>query len=159
MRVLLLGSGGREHALARSFSLDPSVTELHCAPGNPGTAALGDNHVIDPVDPVAVAELAGRLRPDLVVIGPEAPLIAGVGDAVRRAGIPCFGPDQAAAKIEGSKAFAKEIMAAAKVPTATSRVCENAAQVGEALDAFGPPYVVKDDGLAAGKGVIVTSDR
>jgi len=159
VRVLVLGSGGREHALARSFSLDPSVTELHCAPGNPGTAALGDNHVVDPADPVAVAELAGRLHPDLVVIGPEAPLIAGVGDAVRRAGIPCFGPDQAAAKIEGSKAFAKEIMAAAKVPTATSRVCETAAQVAAALDAFGPPYVVKDDGLAAGKGVVVTSDR
>ncbi|GAA1789756.1 phosphoribosylamine--glycine ligase [Actinomadura chokoriensis] len=159
MRVLVLGSGGREHALARALHRDPAVTALHCAPGNPGTAEIAANHQLDPCDPTAVTELAGRLRADLVVIGPEAVLVAGVGDALRTAGIPCFGPDRAAARIEASKAFAKEIMAAAGVPTADARVCDTTAQVEEALDAFGPPYVVKDDGLAAGKGVIVTGDR
>ncbi|MGH3239382.1 MAG: phosphoribosylamine--glycine ligase, partial [Spirillospora sp.] len=159
MRVLVLGSGGREHALARALRRDPAVTALHCAPGNPGTAAIADNHQIDPADPVAVTELAGRLRVDLVVVGPEAVLVAGVGDALRKAAIPCFGPDRAAARIEASKAFAKEIMAAAGVPTADARVCDTTVQVEEALDAFGPPYVVKDDGLAAGKGVVVTDDR
>jgi phosphoribosylamine---glycine ligase len=159
VRVLVLGSGGREHALVRALRNDPVVTALHCAPGNAGTADLADNHVLDPTDPVAVVELAGRLNSTLVVIGPEAPLIAGVADALRRAGIPCFGPDAEAARIEGSKAFAKEIMSAAGVPTAAARVCENVGQVEEALGEFGPPYVVKDDGLAAGKGVVVTTDR
>ncbi|GAA4139025.1 phosphoribosylamine--glycine ligase [Actinomadura keratinilytica] len=159
MRVLVLGSGGREHAIARALSLDPAVTALHCAPGNPGTAALGDNHALNATDPTAVVALARRLRAELVVVGPEAPLMAGVGDALREAGIPCFGPDRAAARIEGSKAFAKEVMAAAGVPTAASHVCESAQQAEAALDAFGPPYVVKDDGLAAGKGVVVTEDR
>ncbi|MFD0683669.1 phosphoribosylamine--glycine ligase [Actinomadura fibrosa] len=159
MRVLVLGSGGREHALARALHRDPVVTALHCAPGNPGTAEIADNHHLDPLDPTAVTELAARLGIDLVVVGPEAVLMAGVGDAVRSAGIPCFGPDRAAARIEGSKAFAKEVMEAAGVPTAASRVCENDGQAEEALDAFGPPYVVKDDGLAAGKGVVVTGDR
>jgi phosphoribosylamine--glycine ligase len=159
VRVLLLGSGGREHAIARALRLDPAVTALHCAPGNAGTAEIADNHVLDPTDPVAVVELARRIRPELVVIGPEAVLIAGVADAVRRAGIPCFGPDSAAAEIEGSKAFAKEIMEAAGVPTAAARVCESDDEVRAALDLFGPPYVVKDDGLAAGKGVVVTEER
>jgi phosphoribosylamine---glycine ligase len=159
VRVLVLGSGGREHALARALHRDPAVTALHCAPGNPGTAEIAANHQLDPLDPTAVTELAARLGIELVVVGPEAVLMAGVGDAVRRAGVPCFGPDKEAARIEGSKAFAKEIMAAAGVPTADSRVCETTAQVEEALDAFGAPYVVKDDGLAAGKGVVVTRDR
>ncbi|TDE27674.1 phosphoribosylamine--glycine ligase [Actinomadura sp. 6K520] len=159
MRVLVLGSGGREHALARALHRDPAVTALHCAPGNPGTAEIAANHRLDPTDPVAVTELAGRLRADLVVAGPEAVLVAGVGDALRRAGVPCFGPDRAAARIEASKAFAKEIMAKAGVPTADARICESAAAADEALDSFGPPYVVKDDGLAAGKGVVVTEDR
>ncbi|TMQ91867.1 phosphoribosylamine--glycine ligase [Actinomadura soli] len=159
MRVLVLGSGGREHALARALHRDHAVTALHCAPGNPGTAGIADNHQLDPTDPTAVTELAERLRVELVVVGPEAVLVAGVGDALRRAGIPCFGPDRAAARIEASKAFAKEIMAEAGVPTADSRVCDTTTQVEEALDAFGPPYVVKDDGLAAGKGVVVTGDR
>ena len=106
-----------------------------------------------------MTELAGRLRPDLVVVGPEAVLVAGVGDALRGAGFACFGPDAAAARIEASKAFAKEVMAKAGVPTADARVCESASAADEALDAFGPPYVVKDDGLAAGKGVVVTEDR
>ncbi|RAY13565.1 phosphoribosylamine--glycine ligase [Actinomadura craniellae] len=159
MRVLLLGSGGREHALARALHRDPAVTMLHCAPGNPGTAEIADNHVLDPTDPVATAELAQRLSPELVVIGPEAPLVAGVADELRRRGVPVFGPDREAARIEGSKAFAKEVMAAAGVPTAAARVCESGAEVEAALDEFGPPYVVKDDGLAGGKGVVVTSDR
>ncbi|MFV2172587.1 phosphoribosylamine--glycine ligase [Actinomadura sp. LOL_016] len=159
MRVLVLGSGGREHALARALHRDPAVTALHCAPGNPGTAEIADNHQLDPTDPTAVTELAARLRVGLVVIGPEAPLVAGVGDALRRAGVPCFGPDREAARIEGSKAFAKEIMSAAGVPTADARVCESTSEAEAALDAFGPPYVVKDDGLAAGKGVVVTDDR
>ena len=159
MRVLVLGSGGREHALIRSLAQDPDVTALHCAPGNYGTSALADNHVLDPADPVSVVELAQRLGTGLVVIGPELPLVHGVADAVRQAGLLCFGPDRAAAEIEGSKAFAKEVMAEAGVPTGASRVCDDSGEVRDALDEFGPPYVVKDDGLAAGKGVVVTEDR
>jgi phosphoribosylamine--glycine ligase len=159
VRILLLGAGGREHAITRALRRDPAVTAIHCAPGNAGTAEIAENHVLDVTDPVAVVELARRLHPDLVVIGPEAPLMAGVADAVRQNGLPCFGPDAAAAQIEGSKAFAKEVMAAAGVPTATARVCSSAGEVAAALDEFGPPYVVKDDGLAAGKGVVVTTDR
>jgi len=159
VRILVLGSGGREHAITRALHRDPAVTDLHAAPGNPGTLQIAENHALDPTDVAAVTELAGRLRPDLVVVGPEAPLIAGVGDALRRAGIAVFGPDAAAARIEGSKAFAKEVMRAAGVPTADSRVCQTPEEVAAALELFGPPYVVKDDGLAAGKGVVVTEDR
>ncbi|WP_043619614.1 phosphoribosylamine--glycine ligase [Nonomuraea candida] len=159
MRVLVIGSGGREHALCRSLSLDPQVSELHCAPGNPGIEQVATVHPVDPLDPGQVAELARRLRVDLVVVGPEAPLVAGVGDAVREAGFACFGPSKDAAMIEGSKAFAKEIMKAADVPTARSRTCTTEAEAAAALDEFGAPYVVKDDGLAAGKGVVVTEDR
>ncbi|MFC3998075.1 phosphoribosylamine--glycine ligase [Nocardiopsis sediminis] len=159
MKALVLGGGGREHALVRALSLDPGVTDLHCAPGNPGTSELADNHVINVTDGLAVTELAARIRAELVVIGPEAPLVAGVADALRERGIPVFGPDRDAARLEGSKAFAKEVMEAAGVPTARARVCRSPGQVTEALDLFGPPYVVKNDGLAAGKGVVVTSDR
>ncbi|MEO3886797.1 phosphoribosylamine--glycine ligase [Nonomuraea sp. B5E05] len=159
MRVLVIGSGGREHALCRSLKLDPQVGELHCAPGNPGIEQVATVHAVDPLDPAQVAGLATRLRVDLVVVGPEAPLVAGVSDAVREAGIACFGPSSQAAMIEGSKAFAKEIMQAADVPTARSRTCDSEEQAAAALDEFGPPYVVKDDGLAAGKGVVVTDDR
>src|ERR1700709_240174 len=111
------------------------------------------------MDGPAVAALAVELGSDLVIVGPEAPLVAGVADAVRAVGIACFGPSAAAAQAEGSKAFAKQIMAAANVPTAQARVATTPDEVAAALDAFGPPYVVKDDGLAAGKGVVVTSDR
>ncbi|MGC0339617.1 phosphoribosylamine--glycine ligase [Streptomyces sp. SLBN-8D4] len=158
MKVLVIGNGAREHALCRSLSLDPGVSALHCAPGNAGIAEVAELHPVDALDGEAVAALAQRLAVDLVVVGPEAPLVAGVADAVREVGIPVFGPSGEAAQLEGSKAFAKEVMAAAEVPTARSYVCTTPEEVAEALDAFGAPYVVKDDGLAAGKGVVVTSD-
>ncbi|MFD7168679.1 phosphoribosylamine--glycine ligase [Streptomyces violascens] len=158
MKVLVIGGGAREHALCRSLSLDPDVTALYCAPGNAGIAEVAELHPVDAMDGDAVARLAARLKSDLVVVGPEAPLVAGVADAVRAAGIPCFGPSKAAAQLEGSKAFAKDVMAAANVPTARSYVCTTPEEIDEALDAFGAPYVVKDDGLAAGKGVVVTAD-
>jgi phosphoribosylamine--glycine ligase len=159
VRVLVIGSGGREHALCRSLRLDPQVTELHSAPGNAGMAEISTTHPVVATDPGEVTELARRLAADLVVVGPEAPLVAGVADAVRAAGIVCFGPSREAAMIEGSKAFAKEVMQAADVPTARARTCRTPEEAAEALAEFGAPYVVKDDGLAAGKGVVVTDDR
>jgi phosphoribosylamine--glycine ligase len=159
VKVLVLGGGGREHALAVSLALDPQVQEVHVAPGNPGIGEGAELHAVDVLDTVRVLGLAQHLGVDLVVIGPEAPLVAGVADAVRSAGIACFGPGRDAAALEGSKAFAKQIMGAAGVPTARSTVCETSAEVSAALSEFGPPYVVKDDGLAAGKGVVVTADR
>lgn len=159
MKILLLGSGAREHALARALASDPATTELVVAPGNPGTAAIATNISADANDPDAVVALAQQMGAELVVIGPEAPLVAGVADAVRAAGIPCFGPGSEAARLEGSKAFAKEVMASAGVPTAEAAVCDTPAELEVALDRFGAPHVVKEDGLAAGKGVVVTSDR
>jgi phosphoribosylamine---glycine ligase len=159
VKVLVIGNGGREHALAKALARDPGVESVHAAPGNPGIGTVADLHPVDPLDGHAVADLAEHLGVDLVVIGPEAPLVAGVADVVREHGIACFGPSRRAAQIEGSKAFAKEVMAAAGVPTAMARVCETGAEAVDALDSFGPPYVVKDDGLAAGKGVVVTDDR
>ena len=159
MRVLVIGSGGREHALALALARDGDVTDLHAAPGNPGIARLASIHHVAAADPVGIAALAARIGADLVVIGPEAPLVAGAADAVRAAGVACFGPGQGAAMIEGSKTFAKQVMVAAGIPTAAARSCTSDAEVSEALDAFGPPYVVKADGLAAGKGVVVTTDR
>ncbi|MER6105524.1 phosphoribosylamine--glycine ligase [Streptomyces sp. NPDC001832] len=158
MKVLVIGGGAREHALCRSLSLDPDVTALYCAPGNAGIAEVAELHPVDALDGGAVARLATELGAELVVVGPEAPLVAGVADAVRAAGIPCFGPSGEAAQLEGSKAFAKDVMAGAGVPTARSYVCTTPAEIDAALDAFGAPYVVKDDGLAAGKGVVVTDD-
>ncbi|HEY2831341.1 MAG TPA: phosphoribosylamine--glycine ligase [Sporichthyaceae bacterium] len=159
MKVLVIGGGGREHALCRALARDDEVSELHCAPGNAGIAAVATTHPVNALDPDAVAELAAHLGVDLVVVGPEGPLVAGAADAIRDRGIACFGPSAAAATLEGSKAFAKEVMAAAAVPTAMARICDDPDQVAAALDWFGPPYVVKDDGLAAGKGVLVTHDR
>jgi phosphoribosylamine---glycine ligase len=161
VKVLVLGRGAREHALVLSLSRDDAVQGLWCSPGNAGTAVLAENPDPDlnPTDSEQVAALAARLGSDLVVVGPEAPLVAGVADAVRKHGIACFGPSAQAARIEGSKAYAKEIMAAAGVPTAFAHVCDTPLEVAVALDAFGPPYVVKEDGLAAGKGVLVTDDR
>ena len=158
VRVLVLGSGGREHALVAALAADPQVTQVVAAPGNPGMVPAATLRPVDVLNPDAVAALATQEGVDLVVIGPEAPLAAGVADAVRAAGVPCFGPSQAAARLESSKAFAKEVMAAAGVPTAASRVCTTPAEAEEALKTFGPPYVVKNDGLAAGKGVVVTDD-
>ncbi len=155
----MIGSGGREHALALALSRDPEVTEVHAAPGNPGIGQVATLHEVDQLDGGAVARLARDLGADLVVVGPETPLVRGVADAVRAAGVACFGPGADAARIEGSKAFAKDVMAAAGVPTAASRVCETEQEAADALDGFGAPYVVKDDGLAAGKGVVVTEDR
>ena len=159
MRILVIGTGAREHAIVRALAADPDVTELHAAPGNPGIGRLAKLHPVNILDGAAVAALAAELGVDLVVVGPEAPLVAGIGDAIRAAGIPCFGPSGEAAALEGSKAFAKDVMAAASVPTAMAHVCTTLDQVAEALDSFGAPYVVKDDGLAAGKGVVVTDDR
>ncbi len=155
----MIGGGGREHALALALSRDPGVGALHAAPGNPGLARVATLHPVDPLDPAAVADLAASLDVGLVVVGPEAPLVAGVADAVTARGIACFGPGAEAARLEGSKAFAKEVMAAAGVPTAQAHVCTTPEEVAAALDALGAPYVVKDDGLAAGKGVVVTDDR
>ena len=159
MKVLVIGSGAREHALITALLADDSVTEVVAAPGNAGIAQVVAIRPVDVADAPAVAALAGELRPDLVVIGPEVPLVAGAADAVRALGIPCFGPSAEAAQLEGSKAFAKQVMAEAGVPTAMAHVCTTIDEVATALDQFGAPYVVKDDGLAAGKGVVVTSDR
>jgi len=163
VRVLVIGSGAREHALLLALRRDPDVDALAIAPGNAGTAAIADQYDVDITDGDAVAGLARRIGADLVVIGPEVPLVLGVADAVRAAGIACFGPTKQAARIEGSKSFAKDVMAAAGVRTATSEVIDNPAHLDAALDRFGPPrqraWVVKDDGLAAGKGVVVTTDR
>lgn len=162
MKVLVIGSGAREHALVRALLRDEQVTSVECAPGNAGIAQDVTVFPLDVSDNAAITALALERTADLVVIGPEAPLVAGAADAVRAAGIACFGPSAAAARLEGSKAFAKEVMAEAGVPTAMARVCSNDAQVDEALDTItrpDTPFVVKDDGLAAGKGVIVTKDR
>jgi phosphoribosylamine---glycine ligase len=159
MQILVVGTGAREHALVRALAADPAVEQVHAAQGNPGMRGTATLHPVDPVDPAAVAALAAQIGADLVVVGPEAPLVAGVADAVRAAGIACFGPSAQAARLEGSKAFAKQVMAAASVPTAAARTCTTLAEVAEALDLFGAPHVVKEDGLAAGKGVVVTDDR
>ena len=164
MRVLVIGSGAREHALLLGLRKDPGVDFLAVAPGNAGTAAVAEQHDVDVTSADEVTALATRLRADLVVIGPEVPLALGVADAVRAAGIACFGPSKDAARIEGSKAFAKDVMAAAGVRTAASEIVDSPAHLDAALDRFGPAvgqpaWVVKDDGLAAGKGVVVTADR
>jgi phosphoribosylamine--glycine ligase len=164
VRVLVIGSGAREHALLLGLRKDPGVDYLAIAPGNAGTAAMAEQFDVDVTSADDVSALALRLRVDLVVIGPEVPLALGVGDAVRAAGIACFGPSKNAARIEGSKAFAKDVMTAAGVRTAASQTVDSPAHLDAALDRFGPAvgqpaWVVKDDGLAAGKGVVVTADR
>jgi len=159
MKILLVGSGGREHALALGLQADSACTELHVAPGNPGIAEFAEIHPLAVTDNDAIASLAKSLNVDLVVIGPEVPLVNGAADAIRAIGIPVFGPSKAAAQLEGSKDFAKGVMRDAGVPTALSFTCTTQSEIEHALDTFGAPYVVKDDGLAAGKGVVVTSDR
>lgn len=157
MRVLLLGSGGRESALG--WALAKGGAEVASLPGNPGLAALGDVIAGDPSDAGLVVRTAKELSTDLVVAGPEAPLVAGVGDALRAEGLAVFGPDAAAARIEGSKQHAKDLMLRAGIPTARSRSFEEVVPALAFLDELGPPFVIKADGLAAGKGVVVTSDR
>ena len=159
MKILLVGSGGREHALALGLKADKSCTELHAAPGNPGIAEFATLHPVAITDNNAICELAKKLAVDLVVVGPEVPLVNGVADVLRGAGIAVFGPSKAAAQLEGSKDFAKGVMRDAGVPTARSFTCTEKTEIEKALDTFGAPYVVKDDGLAAGKGVVVTHDR
>ncbi|MCX6426784.1 MAG: phosphoribosylamine--glycine ligase [Actinomycetes bacterium] len=158
MKILLVGSGGREHALALGLQADLEVTELHCAPGNSGIAQIAKVHPLDISDNAAILCLAQELDVDLVVVGPELPLVNGVSDVLRRAGIATFGPSKAAAQLEGSKNFAKEVMHDAGVATARSATCTTPAEIEKALAQFGKPYVVKDDGLAGGKGVVVTND-
>jgi phosphoribosylamine--glycine ligase len=159
MKILLVGSGGREHALGLGLHADPECTELHVAPGNPGIAEFATCHALVITDNQAIVDLAQKLDVDLVVIGPEIPLVNGVCDLLRAAGISVFGPSKAAAQLEGSKTFAKEVMADTGVPTAHSLTCTTQEEIEKALDTFGAPYVVKDDGLAAGKGVVVTRNR
>ena len=159
MEVLIVGSGGREHALALSLSESGSVNHVHSCPGNAGTAISGTNHNVDSMDIEGIINLAKKLDIDLVVVGPEAPLVAGLSDRLLEEEIPCFGPNSIGAKLEGSKLYAKKIMQSVKVPTAGLILIENIDRINESLDNYSPPWVVKRDVLAGGKGVVVTSDR
>jgi len=159
MEVLVVGSGGREHALSLSLSECESVNHVHTCPGNAGTAISGTNHKVDSMDIEGIINLAKVLKIDLVVVGPEAPLVAGLSDRLSEEGIPCFGPNSKGARLEGSKLYAKEIMQSMKVPTAGLILIENIDRINESLDTFPPPWVVKRDVLAGGKGVVVTTDR
>ena len=156
--ILLLGSGGREHALAAKLAASPRAGKLYIAPGNGGTASCGENVVLDDCDPAAVAAFAQSHGCGLVVIGPEAPLVAGVADAVRAAGIPCFGPGAEGAQMEGSKLFSKQLMERAGIPTAAYGSFTDEASALAYVREQGAPLVVKADGLAAGKGVIVATE-
>jgi phosphoribosylamine---glycine ligase len=159
MRIAVVGGGGREHALLATLAQSPDVERLYAVPGNAGTATVAANVPgVGPADAAGLAAFAERAGVDLTVIGPEQPLVAGVADEFLDRGLPVFGPTAAAARIEGSKAFAKEVMAAAGVPTARAETFTDATQAVAALDGLGPPWVVKADGLAAGKGVTVTDD-
>ena len=155
MRILVIGSGGREHALLNAMQ----GHDLTVAPGNAGMSRLATVRPVDVSSPQAIVELAREIDAELVVIGPEVPLVAGAADALIEAGVSVFGPTKAAAQLEGSKAFAKDVMAAAGVLTASAKRVEKLEEVEAALDEYGPRYVVKDDGLAGGKGVVVTEDR
>jgi len=159
LKVLLLGSGGRESALAWALARSSHVSELIAAPGNPGIGRVGELVDLDPTETASVCALAGRVDPGLAVVGPEAPLVAGVGDALRAEGYAVFGPDAAAARIEGSKAYSKQLMDKASIPTARWQRFTDVQGAVAFMDELGPPYVVKADGLAAGKGVVVTEDR
>ena len=159
MRILVLGSGAREHAIILALRSEETSHDVLAAPGNAGIARDATIVELDPNSPAEVTEFANEHDVDLVVIGPEAPLVAGVADALRERGIPVFGPGRAAAQLEGSKAFAKRIMDAAGVPTGRAARATTLDETAAALDRFGSPYVVKADGLAAGKGVLVTDDR
>jgi phosphoribosylamine--glycine ligase len=159
MNILLVGSGGREHALAWKIAASPLTRRLVMAPGNPGMASLGELRPVKPTEIAALVDLAQEIAADLVVIGPESSVEAGLADALARAGVPCFGPVAAAGRLESSKAFTKAFCDRHGLPTAAWTVCEDAGAARAALDRFAPPYVVKADGLAAGKGVTVAADR
>lgn len=159
MRILVLGSGAREHAIVMALLRDSESHQIVAAPGNAGTALIAENVALDPTNPSVVAKFAADQGIELVVVGPEAPLVAGVSDRLRKEGIPVFGPNKAAAAIEGSKSFAKFIMSRANVPTGAWEQVSSVDELESALDKVGAPYVVKADGLAAGKGVLVTEDR
>ena len=159
MKILLVGSGGREHALAWKISQSPLLTRLVCAPGNPGMAALGETRPVKAVDVAGLVALAQEIEADLVVIGPETAVEAGLADALERVGIACFGPTAAAGRLESSKAFTKDFCTRHGLPTSAYGVFEDAAAAKAALDRFAPPYVIKADGLAAGKGVVIAQTR
>ena len=155
MKILVVGSGGREHAIVWRLANDPTPNEIYCAPGNAGIASLAKCVPLKADDVAGIAAWAKAEKPDLVVAGPEAPLVAGLADALADAGIPCFGPVAAGARMEGSKRFAKEVMDAAGVPTGKAETFTSAEAAKAALPQFGLPVVIKADGLAAGKGVVV----
>ena len=158
LRVLIVGSGGREHALAIGLSESPSVASIHTCPGNAGTSILGVNHDVSATDVNAVVELAIELSVDLVVVGPEAPLVSGLSDSLREKGIPSFGPHSEGAELEGSKIYAKQVMEELGIPTAGVQILKSDSDIDTALYRYSPPWVIKRDVLAAGKGVVVTED-
>ncbi len=155
MKILLLGGGGREHTLAWALHRSPHVSSIYCAPGNAGIGEIATLYDIDPTQGEEVLSLAKEIDPDLVVIGPEGPLVSGVSDLLRKEGYPVFGPGQAGARMEGSKAFSKTFMARHGIPTAPFDICTTMKEALEALEKRTPPYVVKADGLAAGKGAFL----
>ena len=158
MSVLIIGSGGREHALAIGLSQSPSIGSIHTAPGNAGTAILGTNHQIDAMDIEGLLSLAQEISADLVVVGPEGPLVAGISDRLREIGIPTFGPGAKGAMLEGSKAHAKDLMGKLGIPTADSVRLDEHSDIEVFLQGNRPPWVIKRDVLASGKGVVVTSE-
>ena len=159
MTVLIVGGGGREHALALGLSNSPSVESLHSAPGNAGTALLGTNHEIGSSDIDGLVSLAGETEADLVVVGPEAPLVLGLADKLRENGTPCFGPHSEGAKLEGSKLYAKNVMLDLGIPTGRCKVIEDSDEMASSMDSFSPPWVVKRNVLAGGKAVSYTHLR
>ncbi len=159
MKILVLGSGAREHTIIQALRRDPEKHDILAAPGNAGIAVDADIVALNPTNPRVVTDFATSSDIDLVIIGPEAPLVAGVANQLRSAGIPVFGPEREAAALEGSKAFAKDVMASAGVPTGQAWSVETSEELIQALDQSEGPYVVKADGLASGKGVLVTDDR
>lgn len=159
MKILLIGSGGREHALAWKIAQSPLLSRMVAAPGNPGMARICETRPVAVADVEGLLALAREIEADLVVIGPEVSVAAGVGDALTAAGFPCFGPSAQAGQLESSKAFTKKFADRYGLPTAAYQVCEDAASAKAALDRFAPPYVIKADGLAAGKGVVIAQTR